>query len=617
MANKTMKSCPVFLSLALGTVLFCGTIPQAIAADEPNPAADVIIYNAKVLTVDPNFTVAQAIAIKGNQILAIGKEKQIQKFKAFETHLVDAKGCTVMPGLYDNLVDSFDAALSEAKGPSTNFESIAAACEYIRAQAAQKPVGEWITVEHAYPTRLNEGRLPTKAELDAAAPNNPVYWNCGAIAMVNSKALQVSRVTALTTNPPEGEIVLDPVKHTPTGLLRNASTVLKLPRITNSTPIASRRAALKHLYALYNQQGITSIGESQANSLAILLFRDMAESNELTVRINCTFSPTLGTNLDETLAFLDHLTNRFPQQKIPIGPTGVGDDWVRTGPLLARVDGDVMTATAYLRTPWGIGPAYQITEPAYRGRFGDDPESLTAFFKAAADRGWQIAADCTGDAALDQILNCFQKVQFKTDIHQRRFILRHASFQAAEDWERCQQLGVCAEMEPNSLYLDGTALLKMLGEKRLANFEAFKGWFDAKLTIAGGSGHNAGLDPLTSTDPYNPWLGIWVAVARQTAQNDGIFIKEQQLTREDALRFYTINGAKLHFEEAKKGSLEVGKFADLIVLDRDIMKCPVDDIRGTKVQLTMVDGKIVWDANKSKADAFTQAPVGPLASAPK
>src|SRR5215469_13837019 len=125
--TRNMKTCPVFLSLTVGTVLFCGTFAQKAAAKEPLPTADVIIYNAKVLTVDAKFSVAQAIAIKGNHILAIGKDKQIEKMKAFETHLVDAKGCTVMPGLYDNLVDSFDASVSELKGAQTNFESIAAA----------------------------------------------------------------------------------------------------------------------------------------------------------------------------------------------------------------------------------------------------------------------------------------------------------------------------------------------------------------------------------------------------------------------------------------------------------------------------------------------------------
>ncbi|HWF19393.1 MAG TPA: amidohydrolase [Verrucomicrobiae bacterium] len=608
-----MKLCTIFNSLALGSVLFFATHGTLTAAENP-PPADVIICNAKVLTVNSNFTTAQAIAVRGNQIVAIGKDKQILRFKGPETRVIDGHEHTVMPGLYDNLVDSYQASVSTLNGPLPMFDSIARAKDFIHDQAAQKPAGAWIVVERAFPTRLKECRLPTKAELDAVAPKNPVYWNCGDLAVVNTKALEVLHLTTTTTNPSGGEIVLDPVTRKPTGLLRHASSVVKLPPAAVTATAQQHRDALKHLYGLYNEQGITSIGESDAEPEVINLFRDMAASNELTVRINCTRYVAPGATIEETTARLDALTNT-PADKPQYGPTGAGDDWVRIGPLLAQVDGDLLDSTAYLRTPWGIGPAFQITEPAYRGKLVTDPDVLTSFFTAAAQRGWQITADCTGDAGLDQLLNCYQKVQFKTDISQRRFLLRHANFQAEQDWNRCVKLGVGAEMQPICLYHDGSGMLKLLGEKRLRNFEAFKGWFDHGLLIGAGSGHQSGLNSLDSANFWNPWYGLWVTLARQTAQNDGIYVKEEQLSREQAIQFYTMNNAKLHFEEEKKGSLEIGKLADLIVLDRDIMKCAVDDVRDTQVQLTLLDGKIVWEAKQPPAPV-SQAPEKKLASLP-
>jgi hypothetical protein len=590
--KSNMQMCPVLQSLALGSVLFCVTSQTALGADKPVPA-DIIIFNAKVLTVDSNSTVASAIAVRGDRIVAIGRDRQIQKLKGPETHVIDAQGQTVMPGLYDNLVDSYQASVSELNGPLPDLDSIENAQKFIRDEAAGKTNGAWIIVERAYPTRMKEGRLPTKAELDAAAPKNPVYWNCGDLAMLNTKAIEISGITAMTPSPSGGEIVLDPATHAPSGLLRHASSLLKLPAAAASPTAQQRREALKQLYALYNQEGITSIGESQADSEAINLFRDMAASNELTVRINCTRYVAPGTNMEDTLAHLDALTNAA-SGKTPYGPTGVGDDWVRIGPLLAKVDGSLTSGGSYMRTPWGIGPMFQISEPAYRGALQADPDFLTAYFIAAAKRGWQITADCTGDAALDQLLNCFQKVQFKTDITKSRFLIRHATFQAHQDWDRCRELGLGAEMQPTILYCDGSALLKTLGEKRLRYFEAYRGWLDAGLAIGAGSGHEARLDSRNVANPWSPWLGIWVAVTRSTAQNDGICVKDQQLTREEAIQFYTMNNARLHFENEKKGSLEVGKFADLVLLDRDILKCPVDDIRETKVKLTLVGGKAVW-----------------------
>jgi len=556
--------------------------------------ADLIIYNAKVITVDPKFSVAKAIAIRGDKIIAVGNW-QLQKYQGPDTRLLDAKGATVMPGLYDSHVHSYKAAISEIDGPLPVLDSIAAAQDYIRQQAAAKPPESWIILERLYPTRLKEGRFPTLAELDDAAPNNPVYWNCGPVSLVNSKAIAVSKITKETSDPRDGEIVRDPKNHKPTGLLRNAASVLKLPLPAHPPTKDQIRDAVKHLYHLYNEQGITSIGERRTYPESIDLFRDLSKSGELTVRINCTrLMDDIGTSVDEAIINLDAITNSGPG-KLPYGPTGVGDDWVRMGPLKVFLDGGILVGTAYMRHPWGIGPTYQITEPAYRGQLNCDVTVLGGLYEEAAHRGWQLTAHCTGDAALDSLLNIYQRIQFKQDIRQRRFLVTHANFQTDQGWEKCQQLGIAADIQPIWLYKDGSSLMKTLGEKHMNYFLPLKTWFDKGLIIGGGSDHMVKLDSIDATNPWNPWLGIWITLTRLTEQGQPINPGEK-LTREQAIRLYTINNCYLNFEESKKGSLEPGKYADLIMIDRDILKCPVDNIRQTKVLLTIVGGKTVWEA---------------------
>ncbi len=590
-----MKLRTVFRTLLAGGVSILAF--AAIAAEDLPVPADLLILNAKVITVNSNFTVAQAIAIRGDKIVAVGKDKQMELFKGPDTQVLDAQGRTVMPGLYDSHVYSYQAATSELDGPLPVFNSIAGAQEYIRKQAAEKPPGSWIILDRVYPTRLMEGRFPTKKELDAAAPNNPVYWNTGPVAMVNSKALEVSKITQDTTNPPSGEIVRDLKTRQATGLLRNAASMLRLPKPANPPTAEQTREAVKHLHRLYNQQGITSIGERRADPEAIDLFRDLAKAGELSVRVNCTRVIEPGATIEEALARLDAVTNSGPG-KLPYGPTGVGDDWVRVGPLNVAMDGAILTGNAYLRTPWGIGPTYQITEPAYCGKLLQDPEVMNPLYLEAAERGWQLTALCTGDAATDALLNIYERISFKMNIKERRFLVTHSDFMPADDWSRFRKLGVAADIQPAWLYKDGASLMKTLGQDRMTNFLPLKSCFEHGVVIGGGSEHLAKLDPLDGTNPWNPWLGMWVALTRQTVQG-AVINPAEKLSREQAIRLYTINNAHLNFEEQKKGSLEPGKYADLIIVDQDLMNCWPDDVLNTKVLLTMVGGKVVWLAKNN------------------
>jgi len=584
-----------------GSVFF---FTASLLHSESSDKADLIIRNAKVVTVDKKFSVAQAVAVRGDKIIFVGKNSEAKKFTGDHTRVLDAKGKTVLPGLYDSHVHSYKASVSELGGGAPLVHSIAEAQQWIREQATKKTPGSWIVLERVYATRLKEMRLPTKAELDEAAPDNPVLWNSGPVCIVNSKALEISHITHETPQPTPGEIVKDPKTGEPTGILRNAAQLLKNPTATRKPTPQEQRDAVKHLYHLYNQQGLTSIGERRTDFEAIDLFRNLEKSGELTVRINCTrMMEPVPKTLDEALKKLDELTSgtnstehsTFNAQRSTsnYGPTGVGDDWVRIGPLKVLLDGGMLIGTAFMREPWGENEAYQITDPKYRGLLNIKPELLNPLYLEAARRGWQLTAHCTGEASVDVLLNCYEKISRELDVRSRRFLITHANFQSEQNLERCKKMNIAADVQPAWLYKDGASLLQTLGERRMKWFLPLKTWFDNGLIIGAGSDHMVQTDSLESTNPWNPWLGMWIALTRQT-ERGGVDKPEQRLTREQAIRFYTINNCYLNFEEKKKGSLESGKLADLILIDRDILKCRVDKIRGTKVLLTMVGGKIVW-----------------------
>lgn len=580
---------PVLLLAAVfpaGTLLSHVEITQEVPG--PAEAADLIVHNGKVLTVDAKFTVVQAVAIKGDRVLAVGADKAILRHKGPKTTLLDAGGKTVLPGLYDSHVHPVGAATSEITAPLPPLKSLDDVFAYIRAQAKAKPKGDWIVMRFAFPTRLKEGRFPTKAELDAAAPEHPVLYHAGPAGMVNSYALKISGVTKDAKNPAAGVIVRDPKTGAATGMLRNAYGVLKGVPPANPAGKAATRAAVKKLFALYNAQGLTSVADRNADRAALDLYLDLHAKGELTLRVNVARGVSPYGTREEVAKHLDKLPGKDGKG----GPTGVGGVWVRIGPIKFFLDGGMLNGTAFMRTPWPPGPTYQIVESDYRGLLFVPPEQVKMLVEEAAKRKWQVTAHTAGEGAMDVLLDAYDFVNRSIPIKDRRFCITHANFPSQRNLERCRDLGVCADVQPAWLYKDGSTLLQVLGKEHMRWFQPYKSWLKY-TTIGGGSDHMIKLDDLEATNPWNPWLGMWVTLTRRTAGGDVLF-PEERLTRPEALRLYTINNAYLNHEEKEKGSLEVGKLADLILIDRDFLTCPLEDLPRTQVLLTMVGGRVVY-----------------------
>ena len=275
------------------------------------------------------------------------------------------------------------------------------------------------------------------------------------------------------------------------------------------------------------------------------------------------------------------------------GPTGVGDEWVRIGPIKLFMDGGMLTGSAYMRQPWPKGETYQITEDNYRGQLFLKPEQLQIVLEEAVRRRWQMTAHTAGEGAMDVLLDGYELLNRQMPIKSQRHCISHANFPSRRNLELCQRLGVCADVQPAWLWKDGSTLLKVLGRERVRWFQPYQSWLRS-TTIGGGSDHMIKLDAMEATNPWNPWLGMWITLARVTERGD-VLMPEERLIREQAVRLYTVNNAYLNHEEREKGSLEIGKLADLIVIDRDILLCPLHDVPTTKVVYTVVNGKIVYE----------------------
>ncbi len=582
-------------SFAAGLLLL---LPGCAAAPAPSGTADLIIHHAKIITLDAASSIAEAVAVKNGRIVAVGEDADVfARWSGAGTKLYDGDGKVLIPGLYDSHVHLVGAATSELAGPLPPFESLQAAYDFIKAKAAAGPDGAWIVVPYAFPTRLRDGRFPTKAELDACTSRHPVLYQAGPTGVVNSKALEVSGITRATANPPGGIVVKDPAGGEPTGMLRGSSALglLKgVPPISGPVGAEAKRAGLQRLLSLYHRFGITSVADRSTPREAFDLFLSLQKAGELSMRI--TVSPAFDPkgSREDVARRLDAM----PGADRRGGPSGAGDEWIRVGPIKLFMDGGMLNGSAYMREPWPKGPIYQVVEDDYHGLLFIEPAQLRVVLEEAAKRGWQMTAHTAGEAAMDVLLDAYADVNAKTPIRERRWTITHANFPSQRNLERCRDLGVVADVQPAWLYKDGAALLKMLGPARMAWFQPYKSWLKYTV-IGGGSDHMIRTDPAASTNPWDPWLAMWVTLTRAT-EGGPRPNPEQILTREEALRLYTINNAYLHHEEAWKGSIEAGKTADFALIDQDILTCPVDAIPQTMALATFVGGRLVWELPRAR-----------------
>lgn len=554
-------------------------------AQEP---ADIIFHDANVVTVDGNDTIAEAIAIRGDKIVAVGSDEAVLKFRGPNTQVIELDGKTVLPGLIDSHVHPSGAAMHEFDHAIPDMNSVQDVLDYVAARAKVIEPGKWITVRQVFITRLKERRYPTKAELDAVAPNHPVEFGTGPDSSVNSLALKVSGIDKeFKSDDPAAKVEKDPATGEPTGILRSAGRYLKKSggggRTANEDDRANR---LQELFADYNANGITGIVDRNASGDGIKHYQRLLKEDRLTVRVAASKGVGNSGSVERLVESIKNVAG---------DPLRQGTPMLRVIGIKCFLDGGMLTGSAYMREPWGLSKIYSIDDPAYRGLLYIPAEKLVPMVRAAVESGLQFTAHSVGDGAVHALLAAYEEVNKSTPVAASRPCLTHSNFMSAEAVATCAKLGVMVDIQPAWLWLDGETLTLQFGYDRLRYFQPLKSLFAAGAVVGGGSDHMQKIGPLRSVNPYHPFLGMEVTQTRLPRGMDKPLHPEEALTPQQALRMYTINNAKIMFLDDVTGSLEPGKLADLIVVDRDPLTTPAAELRNTQVLRTYVGGKLVYE----------------------
>lgn len=548
------------------------------AAPSAQNAADMILHAGKVITVDAGFSVAEAVAVKNGRIVAVGPSAEILKQRGPQTQMIDLQGRTVLPGLTDAHVHPLGAALSEFNDPFAVLESYDEIQSYIREQAKKTPKGQWIRVPKTFPARLEEMRMPTRDVLDATV-DHPVFYDASYASAVNSYALRISRINKETPDPKdEGARIVRDKDGEPTGILTGGATSLlkDLPRERSFTD-QEKLDALEQMLKRYVAAGLTSIGDRGVSAEAYALYNKLKAQQKLPLRVT--------------------MTGRLQLRQIPTSDwvTGRGDEWLKFGSFKVGLDGGMNAGTAKMKEPYGPYSAqlFGIDEPENDGDLRITPAELMTIMRAARDKGWQLSAHSQGSAAVEALLHVFETLDTDKPIAPSRSHFIHASFLTKDLIDRAKKIGALFDVQPDWLHFDGVALSKVTSPEAMRYFVPLKTLADEGILFAGGSDHMVGWDKNNAINAYNPFLGMWIAITRQTTQGEVIH-PEQRLNREQALRMYTIWAAHLQHAEKDRGSIEAGKLADFVVLDRDYLTCPEPEIRSIEPVMTIVAGRLAY-----------------------
>ncbi len=547
----------------------------------------LILYNGKVVTVDREFSIAEAVAISGDRITAVGTNGEVRSLAASDTRLVDLEGKTVLPGLIDTHTHPLGAALYEFDHAVPEMETVADVLDYFRQRARVVPEGSWIRLQQVFITRLREQRYPTRAELDEAAPNHAAYFRTGPDASLNSLALELSGIDKDFRIPQGalGRIERD-ADGEPTGIIRSGAHLIKFEESQRAPTREDQRRRLRELLAAYNRVGLTSIADRNASPEAVGLYEELLGRNELTARVFVSAAINAQAPLEDIEASIAKLA-RHPRHRY--GPML----WLRG--IKFFLDGGMLTGSAYMREPWGVSDVYSITDPDYRGLRFVPPGKTYAILRLALRHGLQPTAHSVGDGAVHALIDAYEEINDEFRVRDMRPCITHSNFMSPEAVQRMAEIGIVADLQPAWLERDGATLLKQFGEARLRYFQPYKSLRDAGVIVGGGSDHMQKIGDMRSINPYNPFFGMWIALTRQPRWTDVTLQPEQRITRQDAIRLYTANNAYITFTENEKGSLEVGKLADLIVLDRDILECPVEDVKRVQVERAYLGGRLVHE----------------------
>ena len=527
--------------------------------------ADLVIQNGRVWT---GLSIGRgqpgAVAIGGEKILAVGDSSDIARYIGSKTQVIDADGGLIMPGFADGHTHFINGGFQLA---SVNLRDAATPQEFVhrlKEYAAHLKPGEWITGGDWDHTLWRGTPLPQHGWIDSVTPNNPVFVNRldGHMALANSAAMRAAGVTKATAAPVGGEIPRNTAGE-PIGIFKDQAMGL-IGRVIPDPSPEQRDSALARALVYAASLGVTATAHVSASWADLASYRRLQRANRLTMR-----------------AFLYFAIEEWRSVAESVSRGGTGDDWVRIAGVKGFMDGSAGSRTAYFFEPFS-------DSAGYRGLMQQPESDMRAWIGAADSAGLQLAVHAIGDRANAILLAIYDSVTHAHEPRDRRFRIEHAQHLRAEDIQKFGARRVVASMQPYHAIDDGRWLVVRIGPERIKTTYAFRSLLDSDAPLAFGSDWTVA--------PLDPMLGVYAAVTRRTLddKNPGGWVPEQKITVGEALRAYTYGNAWATFNEQKWGTLAPGRFADIVVLDRDPFGVPAESLGTIKPRYTFVGGRLVY-----------------------
>jgi len=541
-------------------------------ANAQKEKADLVIINGKVLTIDKDNPVAEAIAIKGEFIIAVGSTSEISSFiLKGSTKVVDAQGKLVIPGFNDAHVHfgPLDPDYIELRYTTDP----AVITKKVEEQVAKSKPGELIKGGHWEHEMFIDRKWPSKELIDKVSPNNPVLLSRadGHSVLVNSYVLKASGITKNTRNPFGGEIQKDPVTGEPTGILKeNAEALIKTreTKVVRTAAEDSVRVWQGYLLALKEARecGVTSVQVPGDGDFR--LYEKLQKEGQLTCRIDIGKALTGDTILLKNYSMLE---KKYPKE----------GNWIRFGYLKAFMDGTIGSGTALMFEPFSDNPSTSgLAMMPY--------EEFEKMVVTADRSGFQIGTHAIGDKGNNWVLNAYDKAIQVNGRRDSRHRIEHAQTLQFSDIPRFATLGVIASMQPTHCISDKKFCEKRIGKERAKGAYAWKSLANAGATLAFGTDYQV--------EPLNPMEGLYASVTRKDrlGETGEGWHPEQKIKMIDAIKYYTLGSSYAQFMENRKGMIKKGFLADVVILDKDLLTIPENEIMKTKVDYTIAGGKVVY-----------------------
>src|SRR5213596_122643 len=534
---------------------------------QSKPSATLIVTNAAVYTVDKQRPKAEAVAVIGDRIVAVGSRADIDSWRGAKTKVIGAGGKLVLPGFNDAHLHFIQGGAQLDQVALTDASTPQEFAKRIAAEVSKTPKSEWVLGGRWDETKWPNPQLPTRQLVDPVTGDTPIFVERydGHQALANSAAMKLAGVDAKTPDVPGGVIMRD-ASGNPSGVFKDAAMTLiykAIPPMTHEQRLRAARGALKHAASL----GVTSVQHMNPEFADVAAYSELAERGDLTTRI---YAVPMETNWQD-------------QAKVGVRHAW-GSSYLRLGAVKGYADGSLGSRTAYMFEPFA-------DDPENRGLLSDEMHPPTAMrdrLMQADAAGLQLRVHAIGDRAISMMLDIFGDIEKEHGYRDQRFTIEHAQHMAEKDFARFASLHVIASMQPYHAIDDGRWAEKRLGHDRARYSYAWRSFLNHGVTLALGTDW-----PVA---PLNPILGLYAAVTRATldGKNPDGWIPEEKITLPEAVEAYTMGSAFAEFQEKDKGSITPGKLADMVILSDNIFDLKPEAIRNAKVETTIVGGKVVY-----------------------